>query len=105
MKDYYQILGVDKKSSTDEIKKAYRKLSKQYHPDVNPEGEEKFKEIAEAYDILGDDNKRKSYDMGGMDMSGFGMSGQIARVNFYDKALSDKEIFKTYVNYRSRFGL
>jgi hypothetical protein len=41
----------------------------------------------------------------GMDMSGFGMSGQIARVNFYDKALSDKEIFKTYVNYRSRFGL
>lgn len=41
----------------------------------------------------------------GMDMSGFGMSGQIARLNFYDKALSDKEIFKTYVNYRSRFGL
>jgi hypothetical protein len=41
----------------------------------------------------------------GMDMSGFGMSGQIARVNFYDKALSDKEILKTYVNYRSRFGL
>ena len=41
----------------------------------------------------------------GMDMSGFGMSGQIARVNFYDKALSDREIFKTYVNYRSRFGL
>lgn len=41
----------------------------------------------------------------GMDMSGFGMSGQIARVNFYDKALSDKEIFKSYVNYKSRFGL
>ena len=40
-----------------------------------------------------------------MDMSGFGMSGQIARVNFYDKALSDREIFKTYANYRSRFGL
>ena len=72
MKDHYQILGVDKKASQDEIKKAYRKLSKQYHPDVNPQGEEKFKEIAEAYDILGDETKKNNYDMGGM--SGFGSS-------------------------------
>lgn len=62
MKDYYKILGVDKKSTKDEIKKSYRKLSKQYHPDVNPEGGEKFKEIAEAYEVLSDENKRKEYD-------------------------------------------
>jgi len=62
MKDYYKILGVDKKSTKDEIKKSYRKLSKKYHPDVNPDGGEKFKEIAEAYDILSDDNKRQQYD-------------------------------------------
>ena len=62
MKDYYKILGVDKKSTKDEIKKSYRKLSKKYHPDVNPEGGEKFKEIAEAYDVLSDDKKRQQYD-------------------------------------------
>lgn len=62
MKDYYKILGVDKKSTKDEIKKAYRSLSKKFHPDVNPEGGERFKQIAEAYDILSDDKKRQQYD-------------------------------------------
>ena len=62
MKDYYKILGVNKKSTKDEIKKAYRSLSKKFHPDVNPEGGEKFKEIAEAYEVLSDDKKRQQYD-------------------------------------------
>tara|TARA_B110000285_G_C15033063_1_gene567778 strand:- start:296 stop:1237 length:942 start_codon:yes stop_codon:yes gene_type:complete len=62
MKDYYQILNINKNASQGEIKKAYRKLSKQYHPDVNPQGEEKFKDIAEAYDILGNETKKKQYD-------------------------------------------
>jgi molecular chaperone DnaJ len=62
MKDYYKILGVEKKSTKDDIKKAYRKLSKEYHPDINPNGGEKFKEIAEAYEVLSDDEKRRQYD-------------------------------------------
>ena len=61
-KNYYNILGVDRNASADEIKKAYRKLSKQYHPDVNPEGVDKFKEIAEAYDTLGNPDKKSNYD-------------------------------------------
>lgn len=64
MKNYYQILGLSKGASPDEIKKAYRTLSKQYHPDVNPDGEAQFKEIAEAYDVLTDPQKKQMFDSG-----------------------------------------
>ncbi len=63
--DYYKTLGVDKKASADEIKKAYRKLARQYHPDRNPDdkaAEARFKEISQAHDVLGDPEKRKQYD-------------------------------------------
>jgi curved DNA-binding protein CbpA len=63
-KDYYKILGVPKTATDDEIKKAYRKLALQNHPDKNknPGAEEKFKEIAEAWTVLSDKEKRKTYD-------------------------------------------
>ncbi len=66
-RDYYEILGVSKNTSKDEIKNAYRKLALQYHPDRNkaPEAEEKFKEISEAYAVLSDDQKRQQYDQFG----------------------------------------
>lgn len=67
-KDFYDVLGVSKSASDAEIKKAYRKLAKQYHPDANPDNQEaeaKFKEISEAYEVLGDEQKRKTYDQFG----------------------------------------
>jgi molecular chaperone DnaJ len=65
MKDYYDILGVDKKATAKEIKKAYRKLASKYHPDKEGGDEEKFKDINEAHSVLSDDKKRKQYDAGG----------------------------------------
>lgn len=66
-RDYYDVLGVDKSASEAEIKSAFRKLAKKYHPDLNkePDAAEKFKEVQEAYDVLGDEQKRKTYDQFG----------------------------------------
>ena len=95
-RDYYDVLGVSKSATADEIKKAYRKLARQYHPDVNkdnPDAAEKFKECSEAYSVLSDEKKRAQYDQfghaafdgaagaggaggfGGFDFSGFGGAG------------------------------
>lgn len=79
-RDYYEILGVSKDASQDEIKKSFKKLARKYHPDVakdTPDAEEKFKEVNEAYEVLGDPEKRKKYDLlgenwqHGQDFSGF----------------------------------
>lgn len=77
-RDYYEVLGIDKNASEDEIKKAYRRLAIQYHPDKNPgdkEAEEKFKEAAEAYDVLHDPQKRQTYDQFGFNAPGGGFGG------------------------------
>jgi molecular chaperone DnaJ len=77
-KDFYQVLGVDKKASADDLKKAYRKLAMQYHPDKNQgnkDAEAKFKEISEAYDVLKDDQKRAAYDRFGHGAFDGGMGG------------------------------
>jgi curved DNA-binding protein len=83
--EYYKILGVDKKASPEEIKKAYRKLAVQYHPDKNPddkEAEAKFKEISEAYAVLSDSTKREEYDT-------YGSAG-------FHKRYSQEDIFRNF---------
>ena len=77
-RDYYEVLGVDKSATPEEIKKAYRKKAIQYHPDKNPGdkvAEEKFKEAAEAYDVLSNPDKRSRYDQFGHNMGPQGFGG------------------------------
>lgn len=77
-RDYYEILGLKKGASDDEIKKAYRTLAKKYHPDISKEdnAETKFKEVQEAYDTLNDPQKKAAYDQYGHQGSPFGGGGQ-----------------------------
>ena len=78
MKDLYTTLGVERTASADEIKKAYRTLARELHPDANPgddKAEERFKEVQAAYDVLSDDDKRAQYDRGGFDPRGPGLGG------------------------------
>jgi len=99
-KDYYQILGVSKTASADELKKAYRKLAMQYHPDKNKgdkAAEEKFKEISHAYDILSDEQKRAAYDRYGHDafnQGGMGGAGGGAGAAGFDFSSGFADIFE-----------
>lgn len=102
-RDFYEVLGVDKKATPDEIKKAYRKKAIQYHPDRNPgdkEAEEKFKEAAEAYDVLSNPDKRARYDQFGpsMESQGFGGGG------FSGGGMSMEDIFSQFGDIFSGFG-
>jgi len=103
MKDFYQILGVPRNASDDDIKKAYRRLAKKYHPDVNKgnkEAEEKFKDISEAYNVLSDKKQRQQYDMfsggfGGARPGGFRWeAGQGGDVDFGDLGDLFSELFQ-----------
>lgn len=106
-RDFYEVMGVPKTASTAEIKAAYRKLAMQYHPDRNPnnkEAEEKFKEAAEAYEVLSDPQKRKQYDQFGHQEAGGGFSHQDINMNDIFKNFEDifGDMFGAQQNQRRR---
>src|SRR3989442_1481812 len=106
-RDYYEVLGVEKKASEDEIKKAYRKLARQYHPDRNPgdkQAETQFKEVQEAYDVLSDKTKRGQYDRfghvgprggpGGPGAEGFNWGGGGGGAGFHEVDPQAEELLR-----------
>ncbi|MDD2960715.1 MAG: molecular chaperone DnaJ [Muribaculaceae bacterium] len=98
-RDYYEVLGVSKTATADELKKAYRKKALQYHPDKNPgnkEAEEKFKEAAEAYDVLSDENKRARYDQFGHNMGNMGGGAGGYGGGFGGGGMSMEDIFSHF---------
>ena len=101
-RDYYEILGISKGATTEEIKKAYRKMALQYHPDKNPdnkEAEAKFKEAAEAYEVLSDANKRNRYDQYGH-AAFTGNGGN----NFHAGGMTMEDIFESFGDIFGDFG-
>jgi len=95
-RDYYEVLGVSRSATAEEIKKAYRKLAVQHHPDKNPgdhTAEEKFKELGEAYDVLMDDNKRAAYDRMGHAAFAQGTAGPRGGGGFHDPFDIFREVF------------
>lgn len=98
-RDYYEVLGVSRDATADQIKKAYRKLAIKYHPDKNPGDEsavEKFKEAAEAYDVLSDETKRQKYDQYGHSMGPQGFGGDGMGGGYYGGGMSMEDIFAQF---------
>ena len=90
MSDMYGLLGVSRDASADEIKKAYRKIARELHPDVNPDPavQDKFKEVTAAYEVLSDPQKRQQYDMGGQGFGGQGFGGGFGGGGDYSPAVA-----------------